>query len=97
MMRMHVAIRGALPIAVLLAYGGAGAARTDDDGVTSVTLIDSVAVTETQSAFVGRPNAIAVDAAGRVYISDASETTVLRVERIGSVLTPDHAKRSWTR
>ena len=88
MMRIHVAIRGALPIAVLLACGGAGADRTVDDGVTSITLIDSVAITETESVFVGKPNAIAVDAVGRVYISDASAKHVLRVERDGSALTP---------
>ncbi len=37
---------------------------------------------------MGRPNAITVDAAGRVYISDASAKRVLRVERDGSGLTP---------
>ncbi len=78
----------ALPSAMLVACGGAAVDRAADDGVTSITVIDSVAVGETDSVFVGKPNAIAVDAAGRVYIADASTKRVLRVERDGTGLVP---------
>lgn len=73
---------------VLASCAGNAADRAGPDGVTAITLIDSVAVVETDSVVVGKPNAIAVDAAGRVYISDASEKRVLRVERDGTTLTP---------
>jgi hypothetical protein len=77
-----------LPSVLLVACGGAAVDRAANDGVTSIALIDSVAVGETDSVFVGKPNAIAVDAAGRVYIADASTKRVLRVERDGTGLVP---------
>ena len=58
------------------------------EGVTSLVLIDSVAIVETDSVFVGRPNAIAVDATGRLYIPDGAAKRVLRVDRDGSGLVP---------
>jgi hypothetical protein len=78
----------ALPSVMLVACGGAEVDHAAKDGVTSIALLDSVAVGESDSVFVGKPNAIAVDAAGRVYISDASAKRVLRVERDGSGLVP---------
>lgn len=78
----------ALLAALLASCGGNAVDRAATDGVTAITLIDSVAIAETDSVDVGKPNAIAVDAAGRVYISDASEKRVLRVERDGTTLTP---------
>ncbi|WP_373071011.1 hypothetical protein [Gemmatimonas sp.] len=91
MMRVKLAVTTML--ATLTACGGTDANHVAadgsvTDGTTAITLIDSVAVVETDSVFVGRPNAITLDAAGRVYISDAAAKRVLRVERDGSGLTP---------
>ena len=73
---------------MLVACGGAAADRAAKNGATSIFLIDSVEVVETDSVFVARPNSIAVDASGRVYVSDGSVKRVLRVERDGSGLAP---------
>lgn len=91
-MRGRVGALFAVPVVLLAACGAetadrAAASGAVPDGVTSITLLDSVAVVESDSVFVGKPNAIAVDAAGRVYISDASAKRVLRVERDGTGLT----------
>ena len=48
---------------MLVACGGAAADRAEKKGATSITLIDSVEVVETDSVFVARPNSITVDGA----------------------------------
>ncbi|WP_310570800.1 hypothetical protein [Gemmatimonas sp.] len=93
MMRPRMGVFASASVAAMVACGGtatdrAGRDGAAADGATAISLIDSVAVVETDSVFVGKPNAIAVDAAGRVYISDMSEKRVLRVERDGSGLVP---------
>ena len=50
---------------MLVACGGAAADRAEKNGATSITVIDSVEVVETDSVFVARPNSIAVDGFGR--------------------------------
>ena len=50
---------------MLVACGGAAADRAANDGATSITVIDSVEVVETDSVFVARPNSIVVDGFGR--------------------------------
>lgn len=51
-----------------------------------LTLLDTVRIAENDELFVGRPNAIAVGFDGTVYISDAADRVVKRVNRNGSEL-----------
>ena len=52
---------------------------------TTVTLIDSVRVKETEHVYVGLPNAVAAGPRGSVFISDQAEQKVLRVDTDGGL------------
>ncbi len=54
---------------------------------TTITLIDSVRVRETEQLFVGFPNAIVTKPRGTVFISDRAEQKVLRVDIDGQLTT----------
>ncbi len=56
------------------------------DSVAAISLIDSVRIQESDSLYVGRPNAIALGPDGSVFISDIAEHKILRVARTGEGL-----------
>ncbi|MCC6245986.1 MAG: hypothetical protein IT353_24345 [Gemmatimonadaceae bacterium] len=56
---------------------------TPADAPAALTLIDSVRIQESESLFVGRPNAIAIGPNGAVFVSDIADRKILRVARAG--------------
>ncbi len=76
-MRRHVGSAAMCAIALVACDGS----RTRHD--TTVTLIDSVRIAESEQLYVGIPNAVAAGANGTVFISDVTERRVLRVDAAG--------------
>lgn len=72
-------------LGALLFLAACDASHPDAPPVLAV--IDSVRIQESESLYVGRPNAVAVSPNGSVFISDFAERTILRASRAGDNLT----------
>ncbi len=78
---------GWAPFAMISLALATGCSDTTANKPTSLVIIDSVRVAETDNLYVGKPNYIATGSDGTVYVSDIADRKILQISRDGITLS----------